>query len=81
MTINISQKSTETWRVNSLANPDLYTPSLIPLRERDWKALVELFDRGDYDEIEADIDRKLQLMVPEPPWGEEDPFDFLREYL
>ena len=43
--------------------------------------MVELFAHGDYDEIEAEIDRKLRLIVPEPPWGEEDPFDFLREYL
>lgn len=67
--------------MNSLANPDIYAPPLIPLRERDWKALVELFDRGDYDEIEAEINSKLLLMVPEPPWGKEDPFEFLREYL
>ncbi len=81
MTINIYQKSTKTWRVNSLANPDIYAPPLIPLRERDWKALVDLFDRGDYDEIEAEINSKLLLMIPEPPWGKEDPFEFLREYL
>jgi hypothetical protein len=50
------------------------------LKERDWKALKELFDRKDSDEIEADINSKLCLMVPEPLW-EDEPFDFLREYL
>ncbi|WP_442936539.1 hypothetical protein [Nostoc sp.] len=50
------------------------------LRERDWTALIELFDREDGDEIEADIDSSLFWLIPEPCW-EDDPFDFLREYL
>jgi hypothetical protein len=50
------------------------------LRERDWTALIELFDRDDGDEIEADIHSSLFWLIPEPCW-EDDPFDFLREYL
>ncbi|MBR8833023.1 MAG: hypothetical protein DSM106950_03005 [Stigonema ocellatum SAG 48.90 = DSM 106950] len=66
--------------VDSQANVDVYAPAFMALRERDWKALTELFDRGDSDEIEADINSNLLLMIPEPCW-EDDPFDFLREYL
>ncbi len=61
-------------------NNDVYAIPLTALRERDWKVLAELFDRGDSDEIEADINSNLLLMIPEPCW-EDDPFDFLREYL
>lgn len=42
--------------------------------------MTELFDRDDSDEIEADINSSLMLMIPEPCWGD-DPFEFLREYL
>jgi hypothetical protein len=42
--------------------------------------MAELFERGDCDEIENDINRKLQKIYPEPCW-EDDPYDFLREYL
>ncbi len=66
--------------VSSQVDMDVHSPPLMPLRERDWKVLAELFDRGDSDEIEADINNKLLLMIPEPCW-EDDPFDFLREYL
>ena len=66
--------------MTSQANMDVSSPLLMPLRERDWKVLAELFDRVDSDEIEADINSKLRLMIPEPCW-EDDPFDFLREYL
>ena len=59
---------------------DVYAPPLMPLKERDWKVLVDLFDRGDSEEIENDINSKLLLMIPEPCW-EDDPFDFLSEYL
>jgi len=58
----------------------MYAPTLNSLRQRDWKALIELFDREDGDEIEADINSNLHLRTPEPCW-EDDPFDFLREFL
>ena len=50
------------------------------LRERDWEALTSLFDRDDSDEIEKDIKSKLVWLVPEPCW-EDNPFEFLREFL
>lgn len=67
-------------RVNYSNNLQVYAPSLTSLRERDWTALIELFYREDSDEIEADINRSLFWLIPEPCW-EDDPFDFLREYL
>ncbi len=60
--------------------PQTYAPVFTSLRERDWKVLTELFDRHDSEEIEADINTNLLFMIPEPCW-EDDPFDFLREYL
>lgn len=50
------------------------------LKERDWEALILLFERDDSDEIEAEIDSKLLWLVPEPCW-EDNPFEFLREFL
>ncbi|QLE56765.1 hypothetical protein [Nostoc sp. TCL26-01] len=66
--------------VNYPINPQIYAPAFTSLKERDRKALIELFDRGDIDDIEADVNSNLLLMIPEPCW-EDDPFDFLREYL
>ncbi|MDJ0677244.1 MAG: hypothetical protein QNJ36_17995 [Calothrix sp. MO_167.B42] len=57
-----------------------YALPLMPLRERDWKVLVQLFDREDSEEIADNINSKLLMMMPEPFW-EDDPFDFLYEYL
>ncbi|MBD2570917.1 MULTISPECIES: hypothetical protein [Nostocaceae] len=54
--------------------------SYTSLRERDWEALILLFDRDDSDEIEAEIKSKLVWLVPEPCW-EDNPFEFLREFL
>ena len=76
MTTNFSRESNNIFRINSQVNID----TLIPLTERDCRAMAELFDRGDCDEIEKDINRKLQKIYPEPCW-EDDPYDFLREYL
>ncbi|MBF2005784.1 MAG: hypothetical protein IGS49_10050 [Chlorogloeopsis fritschii C42_A2020_084] len=59
---------------------ELHSCLLIPFKERDWKALTEMFDKQDVDQIETDINTILGLIVPEPSW-EEDPFDFLQEYL
>ncbi|MCC5655830.1 hypothetical protein LC608_02290 [Nostoc sp. XA010] len=66
--------------MNYSNNLQVYPPCLTSLRERDWTALIELFDRDDVDEIEADIHRSLFWLIPEPSW-EDDPFEFLREYL
>jgi hypothetical protein len=70
----------ETAFVNSQVNSEAYAPPLSPLRDNDWKALQALFDREDSDEIEAEINGRLVLMVPEPLWGDEY-YAFLREYL
>lgn len=66
--------------MNYSNNLQVYAPSLTFLREGDWIALIELFDRDDGDEIEADVNSSLFWLIPEPCW-EDDPFDFLREYL
>lgn len=66
--------------MNYPLNAQIYAPVLTSLKERDWKVLLELFDKENMDEIEADINTNLLLMIPEPCW-EDDPFDFLREYL
>jgi hypothetical protein len=50
------------------------------LRERDLKALEELFEHEGIEQVQADILHNLELLSPELCW-EEDPFDFLREYL
>lgn len=70
-------EASATLSIESSATLDGCTPSL---REGDTKALAALFDREDSDEIETDISKYLRLLWPEPCW-EDDPFDFLREYL
>lgn len=66
-----------------LDNTDDLNLNIFPhsiLRKRDWEALESLFDRDDGEEIEADIKNKLSWLVPEPCW-EENPFEFLQEFL
>jgi hypothetical protein len=50
------------------------------LQERDWSALIELFERDDSEDIVADIINSLQWLVPEPCW-EDSSLDFLKEFL
>lgn len=50
------------------------------LRRRDWHELASMFDLDNISDIEADILSHLDRLWPEPCW-EEDPFDFLRDYL
>lgn len=59
-----------------LRNP---TPSMA-LRGRDLEALEELFEHEEIEQIQADILHNLARLSPELCW-EDDPFDFLREYL
>lgn len=66
--------------VNYSDNLQVNFSSYTSLRERDWEALILLFDRDDSDEIEAEIKSKLVWLVPEPCW-EDNPFEFLREFL
>lgn len=53
---------------------------LSSLTERDLEALASMFDPDDTEEVEAELSHYLDLMCPEPCW-EEDPFDFLSDYL
>jgi len=62
---------------------DLVLDHAVPpssLRDRDIQALSDLFQRDDIHELEADMARYLLLLFPVPYW-EDDPFDFLREFL
>lgn len=43
---------------------------LMPLRERDVQALVELFQQDEIAAIEADILRNLLWRYPEPYWDD-----------
>lgn len=66
----------------SLLEADEEEISMIgPLRERDTKALAALFEREDVEAIAADVSQTLTQLSPEPGWGEDHRFDFLREYL
>jgi hypothetical protein len=57
-----------------------YTESAVPLREQDLKVLRNWFNREEMFQIETDIMQNLLYLFPEPCW-EEDPFEFLREFL
>jgi len=57
-----------------------YADSLSPLRDRDHEALSGMFKRDDIAEIEADVTYCLARLLPEPCW-EDNPFDFLKEFL
>lgn len=57
-----------------------FAAPLSPLRERDLTALSEFFLRDDMPAIEADINQRLLLLLPEPCW-EDEVFDFLKEFL
>ncbi|WP_448574026.1 hypothetical protein [Trichothermofontia sp.] len=51
-----------------------------PLKDRDIKALDTLFCDDDMEAAAADISQVLLALFPEPCW-EDDPFEFLRDYL
>ena len=76
----INQEADTTIGTESFAILDGYASPFTPLRERDIKALTELFDREDSDEIETNIISYLLLLWPDTGW-ENDIFDFLGEYL
>lgn len=67
---------------NNTVVPNLNTPAapLMPLTERDMKALAGFFERDDAEKLESDINNYMRLIYPEPCW-EDNPFDFLRDYL
>jgi hypothetical protein len=78
---NFSRNSSQN-HIDSLSTQEGYAHAapLAPLRERDWAEIALLFDRQDSDEIEADVIKKLNTMHPEPCW-DEDPYEFLSEFL
>lgn len=61
---------------------EIYSPldAAIPLRQRDEQVLTELFRLEEIEAIEEDIACNLLCRCPEPCW-EDDPFEFLKEYL
>lgn len=61
-------------------NFESYSAPSAALREQDLRSLEELFGQDGIEQIEADILHNLTLLSPAPCW-EDDPFDFLREYL
>ncbi len=79
MKSNISPSSTKSFG-SVPKKTEVHAPPLAEFNQRDWKILLELFDRKDSDEIEDDINTTLSWMVPEPAW-EDEPLDFLKEYL
>jgi hypothetical protein len=64
----------------SIVSSHSHAASLMPLRDRDLKTLSDLFASEDIEAIEADILCNLTRMLPEPCW-EDNPFDFLQDYL
>ncbi|MBW4692978.1 MAG: hypothetical protein KME27_14585 [Lyngbya sp. HA4199-MV5] len=57
-----------------------FAAPLSPLRERDLIALSEFFQQDEMLAIEADINQRLLLLLPEPCW-EDEVFHFLKELL
>lgn len=57
-----------------------YAAPASPLKERDIRALTDFFGQDTMAEIEADVDRQLMRLLPAPCW-EDDPFEFLQEFL
>ncbi|MGG6296614.1 hypothetical protein ACQ4M4_19660 [Leptolyngbya sp. AN02str] len=53
---------------------------LMPLRDRDMHVLADWFHQPDIHAIEADILHNLEYLYPAPCW-EDDPFEFLHEFL
>lgn len=53
---------------------------LMPLQIRDLRVLSDLFERDDIDDITNNICDRLSQLYPEPCW-DENPYEFLREFL
>lgn len=66
------------WNIDSgdLGQPVRFSP----VRDRDLRVLIDWFTHDGIGDIEADIRHYLRQLMPEPCW-EDDPFDFLQEYL
>jgi hypothetical protein len=61
-------------------SPVSHADPLAPLKPRDEQALVELFTHDKIEEIAEEVQSRLKRLYPEPCW-EDEPFDFLRQYL
>jgi hypothetical protein len=75
--------ATDAANLDQLQPPQSFLKKPAPstaLRGRDLEALEELFEHEEIEQIQADILHNLERLSPELCW-EDDPFDFLREYL
>ncbi|WP_211517565.1 hypothetical protein [Geitlerinema sp. PCC 9228] len=79
-TINQPKTYEEAEYVRLKPRDEAHATPLPPLRERDTKALTALFNREDAEEIQDDVNSYLSCLFPTPCW-EDDPFDFLQEYI
>lgn len=78
---HLPHELSQEWRqLSTDQEANIHAAPLTPLKERDWKELVSLFDRHDSDDIEADVISKLNMLCPEPCW-DENPYQFLSDYL
>jgi hypothetical protein len=75
---SIRQETIRSFDVHQLVGN--FAAPISPLRERDVKALSELFLTDKMSEIEADVSHLLLRLQPEPCW-EDDPFAFLQDFL
>ncbi|AFY58215.1 hypothetical protein Riv7116_5851 [Rivularia sp. PCC 7116] len=80
MKSDISPEPVKKIAVDAAKKVEVHAPPVEEFNERDWKILVELFDRKDSEEIEEDIKTKLSWLAPEPVW-EDESLDFLQEFL
>jgi hypothetical protein len=60
--------------------PDSPAELSTPFRKRDEQVLTELFHQEGIEAIEQDIACNLLWRCPEPCW-EDDPFEFLQDFL
>jgi hypothetical protein len=72
--------SEPTWETSEVLEASGHAAPLSPLRNRDLKAMMELFQLNEIEAIEQDILQNLVLRYPEPCW-EDHVFDFLKEFL
>ncbi|NJR66899.1 MAG: hypothetical protein HC772_18855 [Leptolyngbyaceae cyanobacterium CRU_2_3] len=73
-------------RESKLSSPELngfehlYIEQATPFRKRDEQVMIDLFRQEGIEAIEQDIAYNLLWRCPEPCW-EDDPFEFLRDFL
>ncbi|MEM7555881.1 MAG: hypothetical protein AAF378_17645 [Cyanobacteria bacterium P01_A01_bin.84] len=57
-----------------------YARPLTSIKERDLQVLNSLFANIDGEELEADINKHLQKITPEPPWEGKN-YSFLKDFI